>query len=246
MPRGRGWIMFCLILSFFIGASSTTAIMMNDNTREPHTVITKTLFVNRDAELKKERIRKNRKAVKESVNETSQLLDTKKKFEVYARRVCLDTIPTTLHEECYSTKILFKTLPKDILGTVENYSRNGVYVDQVMTYSPLLIGKTKDEVKFTIAHEWNHVQITLTVKTFKREKQAAKRARAYYYNVDGTEKTDSEALEVLTDCMTLNEDGLSWWGYYPPYYLDSTRAPGNPKIRYQRMCHSWSFVLYGR
>lgn len=92
-----------------------------------------------------------------------------------------------------------------------------------ISLDPDLVGSTVEMVEHVIVHEWNHAEQATLAGTKARYEQMEGRADAYFIPrvVKGEEKVDG--LELLTDCMTVFQDGAKGYDHYEyiTAYVDS-------------------------
>ena len=153
---------------------------------------------------------------------------------------CLDyTVDITDLDGAFGLVEVSWDRPKE--GTPESevpLTTSGVMLDRS------LMGRSAQYVANVAAHEWNHIEQALTVKTLEGRNALKKRAFDYYdTRVPGGLSREDLGVEILTDCMATEGDnvpagvGDSVVPYYVKTYMGATDTT--------EACGDWQSVLYG-
>lgn len=126
-------------------------------------------------------------------------------------------------------------------GTPEHdtpLTTSGVMLDRSLTDKPA------QYVANVAAHEWNHVEQTLTLKNLANRNALKKRAFNYYdAKVPGGLERENLGIEILTDCMATEGDnvpagvGETVVPHYVKTYMGATDTT--------EACGDWQAVLHG-
>lgn len=107
-----------------------------------------------------------------------------------------------------------------------------------------LASKPAQYVANVAAHEWNHIEQALTVKTLEGRNALKKRAYDHYSaKAPGGLPREDLGVEILTDCMTVMGDNV-------PAGISDSIAPHYVKTYMGSMgtaeaCNNWQSVLHG-